>query len=225
MVTECGLRQRKKERTRRALIEAAIELFDRKGYDETTIAEISAAADVSTRTFFSYFPAKEDVLFADTEARVETALAVIDARRPADRPADVLMRAVGAIVESHVMTDFFSRMAPLRMRLVVAAPALQGHALQRLFSAQHRMARHLQAAFPDELDIVGAAAAVGAFMGALIGAVVASLEDVDTAERLVVGHPEELMERLKQAAEIAVLGIGTLGNPPASGARSHQDLG
>jgi AcrR family transcriptional regulator len=219
MGTECGLRQRKKERTRRALTEAAIELFDRKGYDETTIAEIAAAADVSTRTFFSYFPTKEDILFADTEARVDTALAVIDARRPADRPADVLMRAVQAILEAHVATDFFGRIAPLRMRLVLAAPALQGHALQRLFSAQRRMARHLHAAFPDELDAVGAASAVGAFMGALIGAVMASLEDVHTAEQLVTRQPDELMERLKRAAEIAILGIGELGAPTGASGR------
>jgi len=48
-----SLRERKRVRTRQALIDAAAELFARRGYEGTTIADIAAAADVSTRTFFS----------------------------------------------------------------------------------------------------------------------------------------------------------------------------
>jgi len=212
MATE-GLRERKKERTRRALIEAAIDLFDRKGYDETTVAEIAAAAEVSTRTFFSYFRTKEDILFSDTETRVDIALAAIDARGPADRPADVLQRAIRVIFESDAGTEL-SRMAPLRMRLVVGAPALQGHALHRLFTAQRRMAEHLRAAFPDELDLVSAAAIVGSFVGALVGAAIVSVADMSTAERLVTAQPELLAERLGRAAEISIRGIGGFGAGP-----------
>ncbi len=50
-VPQLSLRDRKRERTRQALIDAAAELFERKGYHETTVAQIAAAAEIGTRTF------------------------------------------------------------------------------------------------------------------------------------------------------------------------------
>lgn len=58
-----GLRERKKQRTRDQISRAAFDLFDRQGYQETTIAQIAELADVSPRTVSSYFPAKEDLVF------------------------------------------------------------------------------------------------------------------------------------------------------------------
>ncbi len=57
------LRERKHERTRQAILSAATELFSKQGYAQTTITEIAEAAEVGRRTFFSYFPTKENLIF------------------------------------------------------------------------------------------------------------------------------------------------------------------
>lgn len=74
---EAGLRERKKQRTRRTIVDCAFALFEERGYAATTLADIAAAADISPRTFFGYFPSKEAVLFEDAEdafAAFETSL-------------------------------------------------------------------------------------------------------------------------------------------------------
>jgi AcrR family transcriptional regulator len=79
---EAGLRERKKERTRREIADAARRLFGERGFDRVTVAEVARAADVSPQTVFNYFPTKEDLFFWRLGAFEEDMLAAVR-----DRPA------------------------------------------------------------------------------------------------------------------------------------------
>lgn len=169
-----SLRDRKRARTRQALIDAATDLFERNGYDETTIADIAAAAEIGTRTFFSYFASKEELVFPDAESRVQALLDALANRAPDDRPIDLLIRVLSDGGE--VSDDIIGKLTPLRMRLLQTVPAVQGRALQIQFNAERRIAGILAEAFPGELDDVTARALTGAFAGAVRGASQAMLD-------------------------------------------------
>src|SRR5277367_95418 len=75
-----GRRERRSTETRESLFRAALDLFARKGFTETTVEDITEAADVGKGTFFNYFPSKDHILlafgemqFAKLEAAVEEA--------------------------------------------------------------------------------------------------------------------------------------------------------
>jgi AcrR family transcriptional regulator len=98
MTRQPGLRERKKQRTRETIARAAHQLFVERGYQATTLPEIAEAADVSTRTIFSYFPSKEDILFSDF-AEMRDGLARALAERP--EGTDALETVREFILSSH----------------------------------------------------------------------------------------------------------------------------
>src|SRR5207247_10568256 len=63
MASVPGLRERKKQQTRQQIFGAASRLFEAKGFDQVSVAEIARAADVSEVTVFNYFPTKEDLFY------------------------------------------------------------------------------------------------------------------------------------------------------------------
>ncbi|MFI0465058.1 TetR/AcrR family transcriptional regulator [Saccharopolyspora sp. 5N102] len=212
MADGVGLRERKKLRTRDALVRAAVRLFGDKGYDATTVAEIAAAAEVSTKTFFNYFPSKEDVLFTGFETRMDLALRSIAEREPDETPGQVLMRvgeqtlrmfATGyADLQSEPNLDLDPELAVTRNRLVTTVPALQAHYFRHVQAAQGRLAEALRQAYPDELDPISAAAVVGALVGAAQGALVTSLAET--------GSFDAAQAAVRRGFDIAMQGIGSV---------------
>lgn len=115
------MREQKKRQTRDLLERRALELFERKGYDATTIDEIAEAALVSPRTFFRYFASKEDVVFgshADELARLRQLVA----RRPSGESPDIaLSRAL--VTFGQIPEEGRAEMLA-RVQLITANPSL-----------------------------------------------------------------------------------------------------
>src|SRR5262245_13311529 len=80
MTERLGSLERRKIRTRRALIETAVRLFREQGYEATTLAQICEGAEIGDRTFFNYFDGKDDLVFFDDKRRLDRSLEVVAAR-------------------------------------------------------------------------------------------------------------------------------------------------
>jgi AcrR family transcriptional regulator len=189
------LRERKRARTRQALVEAAVDLFERRGYERTTIADIAAAADIGTRTFFSYFATKEELLFPESDDRIRAAVDAIANRRLEDGPVDVLLR--GLDDASAASDDMTGRLARLRTGLMRDTPVVLGRAMQIQLTGATVIARELAAAYPDRLDNLSAAALTGAFTGAVTSALLALFDE--PAQDL-----DKTREALRRAVESAL---------------------
>jgi AcrR family transcriptional regulator len=120
-----GLRERKKQRTREAIVESAFALFAERGFDGTTIADIAEAADIAPRTFFSYFPSKDDVVFHDFEASHAMVASWLRDREPGTNTIDAL-RAGIASAKGELSAESLQEKR-LRKRLVRENESLAAH--------------------------------------------------------------------------------------------------
>jgi AcrR family transcriptional regulator len=119
-----GLRERKKQRTRDQIVEAAFGLFAERGFQATTVADIAAAADIAPRTFFAYFPSKEAVVFFDFDAMFASLKTTIEERPEGETAIDSLRRWLDhSLPIKHEETDE----AVLRKRMCIDEPSLSAH--------------------------------------------------------------------------------------------------
>jgi AcrR family transcriptional regulator len=93
------LRERKKALTRAAIVAAAQRLFEERGFENVTVAEIADAANVSVKTLFVYFRAKEDLAFADNRL-IEEIIAALAARPPGTTHAEAVAAELAAQVRA-----------------------------------------------------------------------------------------------------------------------------
>ncbi|MET7512625.1 TetR family transcriptional regulator [Streptomyces sp. NPDC005480] len=139
-----GLRERKKQRTRDALLRSALELFTTKGYDRTTVDEIAEAVDVSQRTFFRYFTSKEETAFAVQDMVESRFIALLRERPAGDSPFEALRGAVldawdslGEPIEEVVPVELHMR----TYQMIESTPSLIAVHLRRSTELEEEIAR------------------------------------------------------------------------------------
>jgi len=139
-----GLREHKKQQTRLALIDAALELFLSQGYEETTIDEIVAAVEVSQRTFFRYFATKEDVVTAFLSEYDKVLEEALVTRPPGERPFTALFESLRVVLQTIADSDPADSTRFRRIRQVIeATPALEAAQMARYSTSERVLAAEI----------------------------------------------------------------------------------
>lgn len=121
------MRERKKLERRRCIEAAALSRFEANGFDATTIDDIAATADIAPRTFFSYFPTKEDVVLADYADRLERTTDELSRRPPTEAPWLALRQSFAVVAADYEAQrdDLIRRFAIMAVNPSVHARSLQ----------------------------------------------------------------------------------------------------
>jgi AcrR family transcriptional regulator len=201
-----GLRERKKLRTRRAIASAALRLFDERGFEETTISDIAAAADVSPRTFFSYFPSKDAVVFAELDERLADIDARLAERPPGETPLMTFRRVAEALLEA---ISAEGDEGAIQVALIRDRPSLQAQALKRFSDAEEGFVEVLRGIAPD-LDEITAVTVIGVAFGGLRAAITYC-----RAQRYDPARTREATERALTIVEQVLESVPGITAPPA----------
>jgi len=198
MAAMAGLRERKKHATRKAIHEAGLRLFADQGYAATTMEQVAEAADVSRATVFTYFPAKEDIVFGDAPlalaalaGQLEGAPATIPAVRDWLRP----------------LTGWMEPDLLVQRRLALEVPAVGARRAQ-LFREVERVVGDALAAELGPGRTLAARLAAATFIAALGVAEEAAAERIEREGRPL--SPEEVDAILDAAVGFAEAGVETL---------------
>jgi AcrR family transcriptional regulator len=181
-----GWREEKKQRTRDAIVDAALALFARDGYDAVTIADVARAAGVGERTVYRYVADKEDILFADDTA-MRTALAASLRAQPRDRSVPEALR-VAAHEVGAVLADDWPRLAA-RAAVIAATPALQARERLKQDGWRDLVAAELTSrGVPAERARLHGAVVVACFAEALTRCLDGTVDDLPTAITTTLGE-------------------------------------
>src|SRR5260370_22790552 len=94
-------RQRRSADIRERLFQAALQLFAEKGFTETTVEDITNAADVGKGTFFNYFPSKDHILLAFGEMQLGKLQEAVNTARSKHEPMPEFLRGLGVHMTQH----------------------------------------------------------------------------------------------------------------------------
>jgi len=167
-----GLRERKKAKTMSAIQKEALRLFGEKGYDATTVEEIAAAVDISPRTFFRYFPMKEDVLRDIYDPLLIEALG----RQPDAMSTGAALKAAYHEIYDDIAPEEMDQILA-RWRIIGGEPKLQARLLHELTGGFGAMAEAIARRLGPDVDDFAARVYAGAFMGSMLAVWIAYLKE------------------------------------------------
>jgi AcrR family transcriptional regulator len=191
-----GLAQRKLRRTRQAIAGAAMDLFAERGFDQVTVAEVAAAAEVSEKTVFNHFTTKADLVFDADQGLAEGLVTAVRTRGAGESAIEAVRRFLAELAESLGQEAPTARQAAFR-RVVSGSPALHTH--QRVMAARYEDA--LAAVLEEETGAPPGSAEPFVVAVALVGALRAGLDAAPAS-----GGPAAAMARACDALEAGLGG-------------------
>ena len=158
------LRERKKAKTKAQLIATAYDLFQSKGFENTTVHEIVEEVELSQRTFFRYFPTKESIVFWDHERRTQGLLDALQKDGDTATPFDRLQMAVDEIMAFY-QTNRTQLLA--EYRIVTGSAQLIALDIEQDLQFENIIAQSLQEGGRHAMDSGKARMLAGAIFGAI----------------------------------------------------------
>jgi AcrR family transcriptional regulator len=172
----CGLRERKKARTRASLREHALRLFREQGYPETTVEQIAEAAEVSPSTFFRYFPTKEDVVLQDDFDPI--AIEKFEAQPPELSPIAALRAAMRETFDE-APADQVAQWRELN-RLTTSVPELRARALEEWMQSVGMIGALIARRLGRDPSDLAVRTLAGAITGVAISVMITTLAEPST---------------------------------------------
>ncbi|MCE4942307.1 MULTISPECIES: TetR/AcrR family transcriptional regulator [Streptomyces] len=177
-----GLREAKKQETRQLISDHATRLFQRQGFEATTIAEIATAARVAKKTVTNYFARKEDLALDHHEEFTASLARAVDAREPGESALAAVRRAFGTALRERDPVAGFA--GPAFAHMVADSPTLTARLRELHEQRERALAGALAAATGAPADDVLPRAAAAQLAAAL------RLLFVRIQERTLAGDPE-----------------------------------
>lgn len=121
-------RGRPRTTSREAIAALALDLFDARGFEETTMDDLARALGISRKTLFNYFPAKGDIVWSDYERALADLQDALD-HAPAEAPT--LPAVADSVIHSLRLGPGQRKITRTQARLIDSVPSLHGHAATR----------------------------------------------------------------------------------------------
>jgi AcrR family transcriptional regulator len=207
-----GLRERKKQRTRAVLVDAAVKLCLEHGYESTTVEQIAATADVSPRTFSRYFPTKDAVFLTLIEDYAQEVAVELEKVPPEFGPIEALRQAHVAVltrVANHRAGSLSTDRIILMLRIINASDALR----QSAFEFRHDVQQVILAKrMGVDVDDRGASLVMTIFSATIV----AACGDLNADTETVRLGPMVMVNRLNEACgQLAIMTDGLRSPEPS----------